>query len=110
MDFDRLNRRSFLAASLAAATAACTPQTAKPTLSKMGVGLFSLPKMLELDFAGAIAMLAKLGYKEVETFGPYEFSDPQQIANWAKVVPSLGLCRQRILRQDLGRGEGDHAG
>ncbi len=92
MHFDRLNRRTFLAASLAAATAACTPQTAKPALSKMGVGLFSLPKMLELDFAGAIAMLAKLGYKEVETFGPYEFSDPQQIANWAKVVPSLGFA------------------
>ena len=58
----------------------------------MGVGLFSLPKMLELAFAGAIAMLAKLGFKEVETFGPYEFSDPQQIANWAKVVPSLGFA------------------
>ncbi|MEY2926184.1 MAG: hypothetical protein RL367_661 [Pseudomonadota bacterium] len=91
MAVDHLNRRSFLAASLAAAAVACAPQTAKPVAPKRGVQLFSLPKMLERDFAGAIAMLAKLGYKEIEPFGPYDFSDPQQIASWAQVVPSLGF-------------------
>jgi sugar phosphate isomerase/epimerase len=92
MQIGSLNRRAFLAASLATAAVACTPQQApKAAGPKRGVGLFSLPKMLEEDFAGAIAMLAKLGYKEIETFGPYEFSDPEQIANWAKVVPSLGF-------------------
>jgi sugar phosphate isomerase/epimerase len=92
MHVDSLNRRSFLAASLATAAVACTPQQApKPVGPKRGVGLFSLPKMLAKDFAGAIAMLAKLGFKEIEPFGPYEFSDPIQIANWAKIVPSLGF-------------------
>ncbi len=91
MQFDQLNRRTFLAASLATAAVACTPQAAKPAAPKRGVGLFSLPKMLEQDFAGAIAMLATLGYTEVEPFGPYEFSDPEQIASWAKVTPSLGF-------------------
>jgi sugar phosphate isomerase/epimerase len=91
MNIDHFDRRAFLAASLATATVACTPQSAKPAVLKRGVGLFSLPKMLSADFAGAIGMLAKLGFTEVEPFGPYAFSDPEQIASWAKVVPSLGF-------------------
>jgi sugar phosphate isomerase/epimerase len=91
MPIDGLNRRAFLAASLAAAAAACTPRQVTSAVPKRGVGLFSLPKALETDFAGAIALLARLGYKEVEPFGPYTFSDPVQIASWAKVTPSLGF-------------------
>jgi sugar phosphate isomerase/epimerase len=90
-----MNRRNFLYGTLATgALTACSPSgtsTPKPAPAKLGVGLFTLPKMLDKDFAGTMAMLAKLGYQEIETFGPYPFSDPKQIANWAKVTPSLGF-------------------
>jgi sugar phosphate isomerase/epimerase len=102
MDIYALNRRTFLAASLAAATVSCATQTAKEAKMKRGVGLFSLPKMLEQNFAGAVAMLATLGYKEIETFGPYDFSDPRQIANWAKVAPALGFSGSGFFGQTLG--------
>jgi sugar phosphate isomerase/epimerase len=98
---DHLNRRSFLAASLATAAAACTPKSAPAAAPKRGVGLFSLPKMLEQDFSAAIALLARLGFTEVEPFGPYPFSDPVQIANWAKVTPTLGFSGSGFFGKSL---------
>lgn len=47
--------------------------------------------MLAADFEGTIALLAKMGYREIETFGPYAFSDPRQIASWKAITPSLGF-------------------
>jgi sugar phosphate isomerase/epimerase len=103
MDFDQMTRRTVLGASLAAATAACAPKAMKSAASssKIGVQLFSLPKMLEQDFAGSIAMLAKLGFSEIEMFGPYGFSDPEQVANWAKVAPSLGFSSSGFFGKTL---------
>ncbi|MDI1306329.1 MAG: sugar phosphate isomerase/epimerase [bacterium] len=62
-----------------------------PLINKVGLGLFSIPKMLENDFDGAFAMLAKMGYKEVECFGPYEFSTEKAKASWNAVTPQLGF-------------------
>ncbi len=62
-----------------------------PLINKVGLGLFSIPKMLENDFEGAFAMLAKMGYKEVECFGPYEFSNEKAKASWNAVTPQLGF-------------------
>jgi sugar phosphate isomerase/epimerase len=47
--------------------------------------------MLEQDYAKAIGFLAKLGYREVETFGPYTFSDARNVESWKRVTPSLGF-------------------
>ena len=38
--------------------------------------------MLERDFRGGIAMLSQMGYREVELYGPFPFSDPEAIARW----------------------------
>ena len=41
--------------------------------------------------SGALAMLSKIGYKEVELYGPYPFSSPSAIEHWNAVTPSLGF-------------------
>jgi len=60
-------------------------------LDKIGIQFFSLPKMLEKDFAGALAMLSKMGYKEVELYGPYPFSPDSEKKSWESITPSLGF-------------------
>lgn len=62
-----------------------------PLVNKVGLGLFSIPKMLDENMDGAFAMLGKMGYKEVESFGPYDFSSEKAKAGWAAVTPQLGF-------------------
>ena len=60
-------------------------------IDKIGIQFFSLPKLLEKDFAGALAMLSKMGYKEVELYGPYPFSPDSEKKSWDSITPSLGF-------------------
>ena len=60
-------------------------------LERVGVQLFSIPKILEKDFAGTMKMLSKIGYKEIEFYGPYAFSAKEDIDRWKDVTPSLGF-------------------
>jgi sugar phosphate isomerase/epimerase len=62
-----------------------------PPLNRIGVQLFSIPHILEKDFAGTMKMLSKLGYKEIEFYGPYSFSATEDIERWKDVTPSLGF-------------------
>lgn len=62
-----------------------------PLLKNIGIQFFSLPKMLEMDLAGTLAMLGKMGYKEVELYGPYPFSTDAARKRWDAVTPSLGF-------------------
>ena len=61
-------------------------------LARIGVGLFTIPQLLDQDFTGTMAMLAGIGYKEVEFFGPYVFSAPEAKARWAPIAESLGMA------------------
>ena len=58
-------------------------------LDKIGVGLFTIPAMLEKDFAATMATLASIGYKEVETFGPYLWGAPSAQKRWDEITPFL---------------------
>jgi sugar phosphate isomerase/epimerase len=94
-----MHRRQFVASTVAATaagllrrdhvSASATP--ARAPLGSIGVQLFSLPRMLERDFRGSIAMLSQVGYREVELFGPFSFSEPEAIARWNAVTPQLGF-------------------
>src|SRR5512140_632621 len=92
-----LTRRAFLATAGAAATGLVASRVAGAEwfaakgIGPIGVQLFSLPKLLEKDFAGTIAMLAKLGYKEIELFGPYPFSVQSAKDSWSALTPQLGF-------------------
>ncbi len=100
-------RREFILTASAAAVAAASgcrsgtraagaaPNASQPTtpdrLGRLGVGLFTLPKSLERDFEGTLAMLAGLGYQEVEFFGPYPFSAPSAQEGWKAASQTLGF-------------------
>jgi sugar phosphate isomerase/epimerase len=57
----------------------------------IGLQLFSIPKILEKDFAGTMKMVAQAGYKKIEFYGPYPFSAPEDKERWESVTPSLGF-------------------
>ena len=63
----------------------------KKRLKKVGIQLFSIAKMLEEDFVGTIAMLATMGYKEIELFGPYPYSSETAKNQWQSITPMLGF-------------------
>ena len=70
------------------------PVPPKPAgLDRIGVGLFTIPYMLEQNFAEAIRKLAAIGYKEVEFFGPYPYSVPGAHARWKPVAKTLRLSQ-----------------
>jgi len=62
-----------------------------PMLQKIGIQFFSLPKLLDQDLPGTLYMLSKIGYREVELYGPYPFSSPAAVQRWNTVTPSLGF-------------------
>jgi len=67
------------------------PSGAPARRGVVGVGLFTLPKSLEQDFDGTLAMLAGLGYKEVELFGPYPVSTDAAKAGCVESSKTLGF-------------------
>ena len=90
-----INRRQFLQnSSLAVAASFISTNTLIAQyglIDKIGLGLFSIPKILDTNMESAIELMATLGYKEFETFGPYSFSTEKAKASWAKVTPQLGF-------------------
>lgn len=90
-----MNRRNFIQASAALTTLGLLESNsllANPALvTKVGIQLFSLPKVLEKDFRGGVNMLSKMGYQEIEMYGPFPFSAQKAIDSWAAVTPSLGF-------------------
>ena len=92
-----MKRRQFLQSTALASSAtmmmglgACS-STSKKTLSSIGIQLFSLPKLLENDLEGSLALLHQMGYKEIEIYGPYPFSSTAAWDRWNQVVPSIGF-------------------
>lgn len=62
-----------------------------PTNPPIGIGLFTIPQLLDQDFAGTMKLLAEIGYQEVEFFGPYPFSVPEAHERWQPVANALGM-------------------
>lgn len=60
-------------------------------IDHVGLQLFSIPRLLEKDFAGTMKMLSRIGYKEIEFYGPYPFSATGDKESWQAVTPSLGF-------------------
>ena len=93
-----LSRRNFLG-GLTFATAAAPIVlpfgsrvfAANKGIKRIGVQLFSIPKVTESDFAGTMKKLAAIGFKEIEFYGPYSFSAPEDKDRWQSVTPSLGF-------------------
>jgi sugar phosphate isomerase/epimerase len=91
---EMINRRGFIGqAGALALLGGAAPVWAKGAgkARPFGIQLWSVAKMLADDFEGTIAWLASLGYRELETYGPYPFSDERNQASWKAVTPGLGF-------------------
>jgi sugar phosphate isomerase/epimerase len=91
-----MNRRDFVRSTAVAAAAGRLAsleafRTDRVTMNSVGVQLFSLPRMLEKDFRASIAMLASIGYSQVQLYGPFPFSAAAAQASWKAVTPQLGF-------------------
>ncbi|MFZ4561714.1 MAG: sugar phosphate isomerase/epimerase, partial [Saprospiraceae bacterium] len=88
-------RRTFLqnGALLSLGAMLGTPSSLLDTglVKKVGIQLFSLPKLLESDFEGTLARLAQMGYQEIELFGPYPFSTDLAKKAWEAIIPMVGF-------------------
>jgi sugar phosphate isomerase/epimerase len=76
-----MNRRTFLGTMAAAALAGRGGAAA--SIPKVGMQLYTVRTDLEKDFAGTLAKVAAIGYKEVE-FAGYFNHTPQQVADLLK--------------------------
>src|SRR5580704_13519656 len=72
-NFQRMNRRSFLAATAASAGALLSSRLGWAAddhrIEKVGVQLYTVRDQMKADFEGSIAKVASIGYKEVEFAG-----------------------------------------
>ncbi len=68
-----------------------TAQSESMGLKKVGVQLFSIPKLLEEDFNKGVKMLSQMGYKEVEMYGPFPFSADSAKKRWESIIPMVGF-------------------
>lgn len=76
-----MNRRTFIETSLATGVLASLPSTtfaATHQIAKVGVQLYTVRSNMKTDFAGTIAEVASIGYKEVEFAGYFDHS-PKEV-------------------------------
>ena len=92
-----MKRKDFLKSSLIiSAGIGFTPSLASGSISKrkinkIGLGLFSIPRIMKNDLEGTIKKMAEMGVREFETFGPYSFSHEKTKASWAAISEYLGF-------------------
>jgi sugar phosphate isomerase/epimerase len=80
-----MNRRTFLGAMAAAALTGRGASAA--SIQQIGMQLYTVRTELEKDFAGTLARVAAIGYKEVEFAGYFDHS-PQQVS---EILKTSGL-------------------
>jgi sugar phosphate isomerase/epimerase len=92
-----LNRRKFIQLTAAAVPAALSVpmwQCATPAAKQAwGVQLFTMPQMVAADFPGTLKKLSEFGYRELEFFGPYPFSDARTTERWVGLAQQMGITR-----------------
>lgn len=90
-----MKRRQFIQQiSLATAGLSMVPSFTfanKNAANRLGVALFTVPKSLSQDFEGTLKMIAEIGYKELEFFGPYDFSTAAAKEGWKMAANALGF-------------------
>ena len=91
-----INRREFIKTSAAVVgTLAAYGAGAmiKPTISNVGLQVWSIAKFLEKNFEGSLKELAAIGYKELELYGPYPFSTQHDKDSWKAGNSMLGFTQ-----------------
>jgi sugar phosphate isomerase/epimerase len=88
----RMNRRKFIGSSIAtAALTAARPSWAADSvhhIDRIGLQLYTVREAMKTDFAGTIAKVAAVGYKEVEFAGYFDHS-PKDVR---AILDKIGLA------------------
>lgn len=91
-----MQRRKFIQLTASSVTATfafnllnCTPKQNQSVA--WGIQLFTIPQMVARDFTGTLKKLSNYGYKEIEFFGPYSFSDQRTIDRWVGLAEQMGI-------------------
>lgn len=71
-------------------------------LDRIGIQLFSCPKLMEVDPAGGLKLLAEMGYSEIELYGPYPISAQSNKERWAALAPMLGFSGSAYFEKSRG--------
>jgi sugar phosphate isomerase/epimerase len=90
-----MNRRTFLESSIATGILASLPSAtlaATYQIKKVGVQLYTVRDLMKTDFAGTIAKVASVGYKEVEFAGYFDHSPKDVRAILDKVGLTAPSC------------------
>ncbi|MCW5911360.1 MAG: sugar phosphate isomerase/epimerase [Cyclobacteriaceae bacterium] len=56
-----------------------------------GIQLFTIPQMASKDIKGTLKTLSEIGYREIEFFGPYDFSASETKESWKPIAGQLGI-------------------
>jgi sugar phosphate isomerase/epimerase len=59
--------------------------------TNIGVQLFTIPHLVDKDLRGTLKLLADIGYREIEFFGPYPFSAEATKKEWIGMKQMLKL-------------------
>lgn len=91
-----MNRRTFIEkSSLALAAGLVSPEISfsktKGSIRELGLGLFTVPSSLGTDLIGTLKMISDIGYKELEFFGPYDYSVDSVKKSWDQMAGMMGL-------------------
>lgn len=108
--FDKFNRRDFLKTLIPAFSLAFAAENAfsinsagREKLSKIGLQLYTVRKELEKDFAGTLAKVAAIGYREVEFAGYFTQSpkDAKKILDTNDLAAPSAHISLRDIRENL---------
>lgn len=95
-----INRRDFIKTSTFAAAGMFAAQNAVlgagdnlSRLDRVGLQVWSIAKFLEEDLEGGLEMLARVGYKELELYGPYPFSTQRDKDAWNGITKMVGFSQ-----------------
>lgn len=95
-----INRRKFIKSSTTVAAGTVIAPSiltgcdlGHSKIKNVGLQLWSIAKTLEKDFPGSLDLLSKIGYKELELYGPYPFSSEKDKADWNNTIPLVGFSQ-----------------
>ena len=69
-------------------------------IEELGIQLFSVPLLLEQDLQAGLKLLAELGFKKIELYGPYPFSAASAKEGWKALAPRLGFSGSGYFGQE----------